>query len=96
MTEKFSEEKKLVELANKFNDELLEKMNGRPYLLVIASGFEIGKKEDKSLFTSQWTWRSNVFIGKEESKKLMEFLISQLKDAVEDQENGIKKKYGFK
>jgi hypothetical protein len=26
----------------------------------------------------------------------MEFLISQLKDAVEDQENGIKKKYGFK
>ncbi|MCX8197857.1 MAG: hypothetical protein N3F07_01530 [Candidatus Micrarchaeota archaeon] len=94
--ERFSEEKRLGEIASKLNEKLMEEMKGRPYLMVIATGYEIGREGEKSLLASQWAWRSNVYIGAPESKTLMGFLIEQLKDAAEHEEVGIKKQYKMK
>ncbi len=90
---KFPDEDKLPKLMEKVHGEFLDGMKGRPYLMVVASGYEIGKDGDKSKIAAQWSWRSNLFVNSEEAKSLMKFLISQLKDAVDHPEGGIKKKY---
>ncbi|MEM4633681.1 MAG: hypothetical protein QW275_00845 [Candidatus Anstonellaceae archaeon] len=93
---KLSDEKKLGEVVSKLNETLMEEMKGRPYLLIVTTGYEIGKEGEKSLLASQWAWRSNVYINAPESKTLMDFLVGQLKDAVEHPENGVKKQYKMK
>ena len=90
---KFSEEGKLSEIVNKAHGEIADSMNGRPYLLVVATGYEIGKEGEKSLLAAQWAWRSNVYKDKEEGGKLMTFLISQLPDVLDDSEIGVRKSY---
>lgn len=93
---KFAQEEKLGELLTKFNGELADAMAGRPYLMVVTTGYEIGKDGEKSLMAAQWGWRSNVFLDKDEGKRIMEFLLSQLKDAETHPENGVKKQYRLK
>ena len=86
-------DKKLAELLEKFDKEFHKEMAGRPYLLVATSGFEIGRDGEKSTLASQWSWRSNVLVGTEDSDKMAEFLAGQLKDVAEHPEYGVKKKY---
>jgi hypothetical protein len=45
------------------------------------------------MLAPQWAWRSNVFIGTEDSGKMAEFLADQLKDVSDDPERGVRKKY---
>jgi len=92
----FSEEKKLGELVTKLHGQLADEMKGRPYLMVVTTGYEIGKEGEKSLMAAQWAWRSNVFIDRPESKPLMNFLVGQLSDATDHPENGVKKQYKLK
>jgi len=89
----FANDKKLSELLEKLDKEFLKEMAGRPYLLVATSGYEIGKDGDKSTLASQWSWRSNVLIGTEDSDKMAEFLANQLKDVSDHPEYGVKRKY---
>ena len=93
---KFSEEGKLSEIVNKAHGEIADSMNGRPYLLVVATGYEIGKEGEKSLLAAQWAWRSNVFVDRPESGKLMEFLAGQLREVADHPESGVKKSYRIK
>jgi hypothetical protein len=89
----FANDKRLAELLEKFDKEFLKEMAGRPYLLVATSGYEIGKDGDKSTLASQWSWRSNVLIGTEDSDKMADFLANQLKEVADHPEYGVKKKY---
>jgi hypothetical protein len=89
----FANDKKLSELLERLDKEFLKEMAGRPYLLVATSGYEIGKDGDKSTLASQWSWRSNVLIGTEDSDKMAEFLAGQLKDVSDHPEYGVKKRY---
>ena len=89
----FANDKKLAELLEKFDGEFLKEMAGRPYLLVATSGYEIGRDGEKSTLASQWSWRSNVLIGTEDSDKMAEFLANQLKEVSDHPEYGVKKKY---
>ena len=89
----FANDKKLTELLEKFDKEFMKEMAGRPYLLVATSGFEIGRDGDKSTLASQWSWRSNVLIGTEDSDKMADFLANQLKEVADHPELGVKKKY---
>ncbi len=89
----FANDKKLTELLEKVDKEFQKEMAGRPYLLVATSGYEIGKDGDKSTLAAQWSWRSNVLIGKEDADKMAEFLAGQLKDVSDHPEYGVKKRY---
>jgi hypothetical protein len=84
---------KLGELVEKFEKEFRKEMAGRPYLLSVTSGYVIGNEGDKATLAAQWSWRSNVIIGTQDSEKMMEFLTAQLKDVVDHPEYGVKKKY---
>ena len=86
----------LGDMLDRFNGELADAMAGRPYLLMLTTGYEIGKEGEKSLLAAQWGWRSNVFVGNDDGKKIMEFLLSQLRDAETHPENGVKKQYRLK
>ena len=89
----FANDDKLAKLLERLDKEFLKEMAGRPYLLVATSGYEIGKDGDKSTLAAQWSWRSNVLIGTEDSDKMAEFLAGQLKDVSDHPEYGVKKKY---
>ncbi|MCX6770619.1 MAG: hypothetical protein NTX79_01045 [Candidatus Micrarchaeota archaeon] len=89
----FANDKKLSELLEKFDREFTKEMAGRPYLLVATSGYEIGRDGDKSTLASQWSWRSNVLVGTEDSDKMAEFLANQLKEVSDHPAYGVKKKY---
>jgi hypothetical protein len=91
--ENIKDEKMLGEAVDEIHRTLADKMQGRPYLLVVATGFENGKENDKTVFAAQWAWRSNVYYNKDEGSKLMEFLTTQLADAADDPDIGIKKSY---
>ncbi|MFA6490000.1 MAG: hypothetical protein WCT52_04960 [Candidatus Micrarchaeia archaeon] len=86
-------ESMLGSAVDEIHRTLADKMKGRPYLLVVATGFDNGKEGDSTIFAAQWAWRSNVYYNKEEGDKLMEFLTSQLSDAANDPEIGIRKTY---
>jgi len=92
----YKDEKMLGEALTRLNDELLKEMKARPYLIVVASGYEIGKEGELSKFAPQWAWRSNVFVNNEGGKKIVEFLSNQLGDAVEHPEKGVKAQYRMK
>ena len=87
------DEKMLGPAVDEIHRTLADKMKGRPYLLIVASGFESGKEKDKTVFAAQWAWRSNVYKDKEEGGKLVTFLISQLPDVLDDSEIGVRKSY---
>jgi predicted DsbA family dithiol-disulfide isomerase len=89
----FAGEKKLGELLEKFDKEFRKEMEGRPYLLTVTSGYMIGQENDKATLAAQWSWRSNVIIGGEDSERMVEFLTGQLKEVAEHPEYGVKKKY---
>ncbi|MFA5929396.1 MAG: hypothetical protein WC861_00775 [Candidatus Micrarchaeia archaeon] len=89
----FANDDKLAKLLEKVDAEFSKEMAGRPYLLVATSGYEIGRDGDKSTLASQWSWRSNVLIGTEDSGKMAEFLANQLKDVADHPEYGVRKKY---
>ena len=91
--ENAKDEKMLGPAVDEIHRTLADKMKGRPYLLIVASGFESGKEKDKTVFAAQWAWRSNVYKDKEEGGKLMTFLISQLPDVLDDSEIGVRKSY---
>jgi hypothetical protein len=86
-------DRKLGELVEKFEKEFRKEMAGRPYLLAVTSGYVIGNEGDKATLAAQWSWRSNVIVGAEDSEKMMDFLSNQLKDVAEHPEYGVKKKY---
>lgn len=92
----FKGEKRLGELAEKVNKELSEGLKGRPYLVAIATGYELEHIEGKSRLAAQWSWRTNVIIGSEDGEKVMEFLSNQLKEVVEHPQDGVKAKYAPK
>jgi len=89
----FANDDKLAKLLEKFDKEFNKEMAGRPYLLVATSGYEIGRDGEKSTLASQWSWRSNVLIGTEDSDKMTDFLANQLKEVSDHPEYGVKKKY---
>jgi len=89
----FPDEKKLGQLVEKFDAELRKELAGRPYLLAVASGYVMGSEGDKATLAAQWSWRSNVLIGTEDSDKMAEFLAGQLKDVADHPEYGVRKKY---
>ena len=84
---------KLGELVEKFEKEFRKEMAGRPYLLAVTSGYVIGNEGDKATLAAQWSWRSNVIVGAEDSGKMIDFLSGQLKDVADHPEYGVKKKY---
>lgn len=92
----YKDEKALGKTLTRLNDELLKEMKTRPYLIVVASGYEVGKDGELSKFAPQWAWRSNVFVNNEGGKRIVEFLADQLKDAVEHPEKGVKAQYKIK
>ena len=94
--QEYADEKKLGEALTRLNEGLSKEMGIRPYLIVIASGYEIGKEGELSKFAPQWAWRSNVFVNNESGKQLIGFLSSQLGDAVERPEKGVKAQYRMK
>jgi hypothetical protein len=87
------EEERLSKTVKKLDDLVRADLDARPYLLVVATGFPLETKGEVSTLAPQWSWRSNVIVGREESERVMDFLADQLKDAVEDKECGIRKKY---
>jgi len=89
----FANDDRLAKLLEKVDKDFLKEMAGRPYLLVATSGYEIGRDGEKSTLASQWSWRSNVLIGTEDSDKMAEFLANQLKEVSDHPEYGVKKKY---
>ena len=92
----YADEKKLGEALTRLNEEFSKEMKTRPYLIAIASGYEIKKEGEVSQFAPQWAWRSNVFVENEGGKKVVEFLASQLEDVLENPERGVKKQYKLK
>lgn len=102
ITAKLTEdEAKIASIVDKFNEELIKEMEGKPYLLVLATLHEVDREGDKSKLATQWNWRSNIDAREEgRSEKeieagrvMMKFLVERLKDVVEHPEGGIRKKY---
>ena len=89
----FANDNRLAELLEKLDKDFMKEMAGRPYLLVATSGYEIGRDGDRSTLASQWSWRSNVLIGTDDSDKMAEFLANQLKEVSDHPEYGVKKRY---
>lgn len=94
--DKFAGEEKLSEAVGKIDAELRKELGTRPYLLVVATGYELGREGHDVTLAAQWSWRSNVIIGGTDSEKMAEFLSNQLKEAVEHPEHGVKKTYSKK
>jgi len=92
----YSDEKRLGEALTRLNEEFSKEMKARPYLIAVASGYEIKKEDDLSQFAPQWAWRSNVYVNNEGGRKVVEFLAGQLADIVEHPERGVKKQYKLK
>jgi len=95
------DEKKLAETLDSANRLLAEQIKGRPYLLVLATLYEVDRSGDKSKVAGRWSWRSNI-ISKtegrrkedvENGKAFMRLLVEQLKDAAERPGIGIKARY---
>ncbi|MCX6773215.1 MAG: hypothetical protein NTV88_05635 [Candidatus Micrarchaeota archaeon] len=97
------EEIKISEIVNRFNTELISEMNGKPYLLVLATLHEVGREGGKSKLATQWNWRSNINASTEgrpekdveAGKIMMKFLTERIPDVVNHPEGGIKKKYNL-
>jgi len=87
---------RLGKLVERFEKEFRKEMTGRPYLLTVTSGYVVGNEGDKATLAAQWSWRSNVIIGTEDSGRMVDFLTAQLKDVVEHPEYGVKKQYAKK
>ncbi|MCX6769261.1 MAG: hypothetical protein NT051_01125 [Candidatus Micrarchaeota archaeon] len=96
MVLKSTGEQRLHEIVTELDSQLRKEMGTRPYLITVTTGYEIGKDGGKSVLAAQWSWRSNVIVEGTDSETLIGFLTGQLKDAVENPENGIKKKYARK
>lgn len=98
------DEERIKGIVDTFNDELVARLEGRPYLMVVVTLHEMERKGDTSSLGASWNWRSNVDArqegrGEKEigiSRDLMKFLAGQLPAVVEHPEWGLKKKYGFK
>lgn len=90
------EQKKLGELVEKVNKELQIELKGKPYVIVIASCYEIGHTEDRSELGPLWGWGSNVLVGSKDGPSVAKFLGDQLKDVVNDPQSGINKAYKIK
>ena len=88
-----AEEKKLGKLLEKLDAEFAKEMGGRPYLLVAASGYTVEQEGDKATLAAQWSWRSNVRVGAEDSDRMADFLANQMKDVADHPEYGVRKKY---
>lgn len=88
-----AEEKKLSKLLEKLDAEFAKEMAGRPYLLIATSGYPVEQEGDKATLAAQWSWRSNVRIGTEDSDRMVDFLTGQLKDVADHPEYGVKKTY---
>ncbi len=97
------DEAKIKEMIEKFNEQLLVEMNGKPYLLVLSTLHEISREGDESKLAAQWNWRSNINASEEgrskkeveTSRTLMKYLSERLHDVVNNPTMGLKKKYGF-
>lgn len=95
------DEEKIRGIVDRFNGELIKEMEGKPYLLVLATLHEIEREGGKSKLAAQWNWRSNIDPREEGRPKkeietgrvMMKFLTERLKDVVESPEGGIRKKY---
>jgi hypothetical protein len=95
------EEEKIRKLVDGFNEQLVKEMEGKPYLMVLATLHEIDREGGKSKLATQWNWRSNIDPREEgRSEKeietgriMMKFLADRMKDVVESPEGGIKAKY---
>lgn len=95
------DEEKMAKLVDELNAKIMENVNGRPYLLVLASLYEMERQEGKSKVAGQWNWRSNI-MSKEEGrgkdaietgKQLMSLLTDQITDALDRKEVGVKERY---
>ena len=95
------DEEKIKEIVDRFNGELVREMEGKPYLMVLATLHEIEREGEKSKLAAQWNWRSNIDPREEGRQKkdieasrvMMKFLVERLNDVVENQDGGLKKKY---
>lgn len=95
------DEKRVKKLFDEFNDKLITEVKGRPYLLVLATLYEVERQGDSSKMAGQWNWRSNIYdkeegrkkVDIEAGRKMMGVLVEQLDDAVNRDEIGVKKKY---
>lgn len=97
------DEEEVRKIVDEFNDKLIKAANRRPYLLVLATLYEVDREGGKSKIAGQWNWRSNV--NSEEAgrkkedvdigKQMVSLLADQLKDAVERPKVGVREKYGL-
>jgi len=95
------EETRISSIVEKYNEELLAEMSGKPYLLVLATLHEVDREGGKSKLAAQLNWRSNIDARTEgrsqkdveAGKVMMKFLIERLDEVVNHPEGGIKKKY---
>ena len=95
------EEEKIRKLVDEFNGQLVKDMDGKPYLMVLATLHEIDREGGKSKLATQWNWRSNIDPREEGRNEkeietirvMMKFLVDRMKDVVGSPEGGIKKKY---
>ncbi len=95
------DEKKIGELTDRLNALVLEEVNGRPYLLMLSTLYEVEREGDKSKIAAQWNWRSNIdsrIENRKESdieagKAMMRLLVEQLKDVSDRPKIGIKTHY---
>jgi hypothetical protein len=95
------EEEKISKLVDKLNAEVSQGAGGRPYLLVLATLFEVEREGDKSKIAGQWNWRSNIDSRTEgrkpqdieTGKRMMQLLVDQLSDITQRPQGGIKTHY---
>ena len=95
------QEQRLNTFVDKVNGELLVEMDGKPYLLILATLHEVDREGGKSRMAAQWNWRSNIDPREEDrpkkdvevSRTLMKFLTERLNDVLDHPEGGIRKKY---
>ncbi len=98
------DEEKMTKLVDELNRKIMEQVDGRPYLLVLSSLYEIERQEGKSKVAGQWNWRSNIKSADEgrskenieTGKQLMSLLVDQIGDSVDRKEIGINERYGLK
>jgi hypothetical protein len=96
------DEESIRKIVDEFNEKLIKAANRRPYLLVLATLYEVDREGDKSKIAGQWNWRSNVNSNEEGRKKedieigkqMMGLLADQVKDALDRPKIGIRERYG--
>ena len=96
-----ADEARIKEIVDRFNAELIREMEGKPYLMVLATLHEIEREGEKSKLAAQWNWRSNIDPREEgrpkkeidASRVMMKFLTERLKDVVDSPDGGLKSKY---